>query len=450
MKKGLTELVFILDQSGSMAPLTSDTINGFNEMVSKQKESTDETLLSLVLFNSTYDVVYERMDLKDVPILTTKDYKACGCTALVDAIGKSIHHTEKVHDSIKEKDVPEKTLFVITTDGMDNLSREYTSKTIKEMIKEKQEIGWEFIFLGSELDPVETVELYGIKSGRASKYTSSSYGERQKFNVLSDTISDYRKTGFIKDNWNAKLMNKQKADIWEDRTMNNKYKFEYHNNHPVVEIDGRNYVVDTGSPISFFVDGHNGILTINNKSFNLKNNPMGINRDSIEDLIGKDINGFLGLDILFESGSIYMNRQKGYALFGDNSFNLANKENIQKRSLMGLNMLEIPVTLNGISTTAIIDSGACISYVSSELIKNSKCTGTIYDYSPSFGGDIHTEKYEMELDICGFSCKAEMAKMTSMIEMSVGLLGYKVVMGFGEIKWSELLMDFDSNLISFE
>ena len=146
MKKGLTELIFILDRSGSMFDLASDTIGGFNSMLYKQKKSEHDVLVSTVLFNHEVKVIHDRVKLQYIPKMTSKDYEPEGCTALLDAIGGSVKHIRNVHRYIREEDVPEHTLFVIITDGLENASHKYDSSTVKKMVKEQQEKGWEFLW----------------------------------------------------------------------------------------------------------------------------------------------------------------------------------------------------------------------------------------------------------------------------------------------------------------
>ena len=163
MKKNLTEMVFILDRSGSMHGLEKDTIGGFNSMIEKQKKEEGEAFVSTVLFDHEVEVLHDRVPLDKVEKMTEDDYEVGGCTALLDAVGGAIHHIGNVHKYIREEDVPEHTIFVITTDGMENASRKYTQKKIKKMIEtQKEKYGWEFIFLGANIDAVKTARTYGI------------------------------------------------------------------------------------------------------------------------------------------------------------------------------------------------------------------------------------------------------------------------------------------------
>ena len=201
MKKGLTELVFILDRSGSMAELTSDTIGGFNSMLEKQKKVDGEALVSTVLFNGQSVVVHDRVDIQQVERMTEEQYQAFGNTALIDAIGDAIHHIRNVHKYIREEDLPERTMFVITTDGLENASRRYSSDEVKKMVKAQQDAGWEFIFLGANIDAVETARHFGIKESMSINYHSDSFGENWKYAMLEKALHSYRKTGAVEKGW---------------------------------------------------------------------------------------------------------------------------------------------------------------------------------------------------------------------------------------------------------
>lgn len=173
MRKNLTEIVFILDRSGSMSGLETDTIGGFNSMIEKQKKENGEALISTVLFDNVSEVIHDRVPVQKVEPMTDRDYSVRGCTALLDAIGGAIHHIGNVHKYARNEDVPEHTLFVITTDGMENASRRYDSETVKKMIeRQKEKYGWEFLFLGANIDAVETAKHFGIGADRAVNYHS--------------------------------------------------------------------------------------------------------------------------------------------------------------------------------------------------------------------------------------------------------------------------------------
>lgn len=202
MKKDLTELVFILDRSGSMDSLTEDTIGGFNSMIEKQKDVDGECLVSLVLFDDVSEVVYDRVPLKDIPVLTNKEYYARGCTALIDALGGAIHHIGNVHKYARKEDIPEKTMFIVTTDGLENASINYTADRVKAMIKRQREKdGWEFLFLGANIDAVETARKYGIREDRAVRFHNDHEGVCLNYRVLSDAVEEYRKNTDIEENW---------------------------------------------------------------------------------------------------------------------------------------------------------------------------------------------------------------------------------------------------------
>ena len=193
MRKGLTELVFIIDRSGSMAGLESDTIGGFNAIIEKQKKADGTAYVSTVLFSTDCKVIHDRVGLHKVAPMTDEDYQVGGCTALLDAIGKAIHHIGNVHKYAREEDRPEHTLFVITTDGMENASHEYTAAQIKQKIeRQKTKYGWEFLFLGANIDAVETAKHFGIGQDRAVSYKSDSEGTKLNYEVISDAVTCMR------------------------------------------------------------------------------------------------------------------------------------------------------------------------------------------------------------------------------------------------------------------
>lgn len=175
MKKenNITELVFILDRSGSMSGLESDTIGGFNAMITKQKKEDGEAYVSTILFDNVSEVLYDRVPLKEIPKMTAKDYTVRGCTALIDAIGGAIKHIRNIHKYVRPEDVPAHTMFIITTDGQENASHRFSSDEVKKMIEhQKAEYGWEFLFIGANIDAVETAAKFGIDRNRAVNYTA--------------------------------------------------------------------------------------------------------------------------------------------------------------------------------------------------------------------------------------------------------------------------------------
>lgn len=200
MKKGLTEIVFILDRSGSMAGLESDTIGGFNSMLEKQKNEDGEAIVSVVLFDDKNDVLYDREDIKKVEPLNNKQYYARGCTALLDAIGGAIHHIGNCHKYAKSEDVPEKTLFIITTDGYENSSEKYDYGEVKKMVKRQQKkYDWEFLFLGANMDAIKAAGNIGIKASRAVTYECDEKGTEINFAVMSKAISTVREAECCED-----------------------------------------------------------------------------------------------------------------------------------------------------------------------------------------------------------------------------------------------------------
>lgn len=193
MKKNLTEIVFILDRSGSMAGLENDTIGGFNGMIEKQKREPGEALISTVLFDNESVVIHDRIDIRRMEPLTRKEYYVRGCTALLDAVGGAIHHIGNVHKYAREEDRPEKTLFVITTDGMENASRKYSYDRLKAMIeRQKEKYGWEFLFLGANIDAAREAARFGIGADRAANYHADGEGTNVIYESVNQAITQVR------------------------------------------------------------------------------------------------------------------------------------------------------------------------------------------------------------------------------------------------------------------
>ena len=205
-KNNITELVFILDRSGSMAGLESDTVGGFNAMLERQKQLEGDVFVSTVLFNHASNVLHDRRDIRRISPLTERDYIPCGSTALLDAIGSAIHHIGNIHKYARSEDVPEKTLFVIMTDGMENASHRYDNRRVKEMIRRQEEkYGWEFMFLGANIDAVETGASFGIRPERAVNFHCDEEGTAINYETISKTVACVRMCGAMPDNWKADI-----------------------------------------------------------------------------------------------------------------------------------------------------------------------------------------------------------------------------------------------------
>ena len=208
MKDNLTELVFILDKSGSMSGLEKDTIGGFNSLIEKQKKEKGEAVVSTVLFNDHMDVIYDRVNINEVPKLTDKEYFVDGCTALLDSLGNSINHILHIHENLKEDECPSKTLFIITTDGMENSSHEYTYKKIKKLIdSSKEKNGFEYIFLGANIDSEEEAAKLGIDKNQAVTYKCDEVGIGMNYNALHDAISSFRSERKLSKKWRESIDN---------------------------------------------------------------------------------------------------------------------------------------------------------------------------------------------------------------------------------------------------
>ena len=206
IKNNITEMVFILDRSGSMAGLEEDTIGGFNGMIKKQKKEDGLCYVSTVLFDDESKVIHDRIPLDKVPEMTDRDYSVRGCTALIDAIGGAIHHIGNVHKYARREDVPENTIFVITTDGMENASHIYTADRVKKMIeRQKEKYGWEFLFIGANIDAVETAGRFGIEKNRAVNYHPDSMGTECLYATVSDAVYCVRQSKPLNDNWSENI-----------------------------------------------------------------------------------------------------------------------------------------------------------------------------------------------------------------------------------------------------
>ena len=208
MKKNnnITELVFILDRSGSMSGLESDTVGGFNTMIEKQKKQNAPCYVSTVLFNHTSEVLYDRVKLDEVQKMTEDDFFVGGSTALMDAIGGAIHHIGNIHKYIRPEDVPANTMFVIMTDGMENASRNYSSDRVKQMIEcQKKRYGWEFLFIGANIDAVETAARYGIDADRAVNYHADKEGTRVVYQSVANAVCNVRANKELRADWSEEI-----------------------------------------------------------------------------------------------------------------------------------------------------------------------------------------------------------------------------------------------------
>ena len=206
MKNDLTELVFVLDKSGSMHGLEKDTIGGFNGMLDKQRQEAGDALVSTVLFSNESSVIHDRVPLSEVAPLTEKEYRVGGCTALLDAIGGAVHHIANIHKYARPEDVPAHTVFVITTDGMENASRRWSAEAVRKLIKEKQsEYGWEFLFLGANIDAVETAHNFGIREDHAVRYCSDAAGTATNFRALNKAVAKLRTGAPLAREWKQEI-----------------------------------------------------------------------------------------------------------------------------------------------------------------------------------------------------------------------------------------------------
>ena len=205
-KNHITELVFILDRSGSMSGLESDTIGGFNAMIQKQRKEDGECYVSTILFDDYSEVLHDRVKISEIRPMTDNEYTVRGCTALIDALGGAIHHIGNVHKYARPEDVPAHTMFIITTDGMENSSHKYTSERVKQMIqRQKEKYGWEFLFIGANIDAVETAAKYGIDSNRAVNYNADKEGTKILFKSVSKAVCSMRQSEELSTDWREEI-----------------------------------------------------------------------------------------------------------------------------------------------------------------------------------------------------------------------------------------------------
>ena len=206
MENKTTELVFILDHSGSMSGLEADTIGGFNAMIEKQKKEDGECYISTVLFDNVSEVLHDRVKLSEIKPMTDREYTVRGCTALIDALGSAIHLIGNIHKYARPEDVPENTMFVITTDGMENASQRYSSEQVKKMIeRQKKRYGWKFIFIGANIDAVETARHYGLDEHEAVNYHADSIGTEKLYQSVACAVSNVRKSAPLDCSWREEL-----------------------------------------------------------------------------------------------------------------------------------------------------------------------------------------------------------------------------------------------------
>lgn len=214
MKKNLTEMVFILDRSGSMQGLESDSVGGFNSLIQKHKDVEGEALVSTILFDNVSEVIHDRVPINQVSQMTAEQFQVRGCTALLDAVGSAVKHISNIHKYIRDEDRPQHTVFAIMTDGMENASSQYTYDKVKSIIEEKEKQGWQFIFLGANIDAAKVGGRMGIKADHAVTFANDSQGQQLNYEALSAATMDIRFCGeFIEDKVFAKVRkyNKEKG-----------------------------------------------------------------------------------------------------------------------------------------------------------------------------------------------------------------------------------------------
>ena len=212
-RNDLTELVFILDRSGSMAGLESDTIGGFNGLIDKQKKVDGKAFVTTVLFDNQQKTVHDRVDLAEVAPMTEKEYYVGGSTALLDAVGDTVTHIEKIHKYVRPEDVPAHTMVVITTDGMENSSHRWRAADVKKLVEKKKEGGWEFLFLGANIDAVSEAARFGIDADRAVRYCNDSEGVRKNFSAVGKAMAHLRREACMPASWKEEIEEDYKSRV---------------------------------------------------------------------------------------------------------------------------------------------------------------------------------------------------------------------------------------------
>lgn len=207
----ITEIVFILDRSGSMGGLESDTIGGFNAMLKKQKQEEGKAFVTTVLFDHECFTLHDRLPIEQVPKMTSKDYTVRGCTALLDAIGSTIEHIQSIHRYARKEDVPARTMFVITTDGMENASKRFSGSSVKKLINQQKKKGWEFLFIGANIDAIATARDFGIESDRAVNYHADAQGTHTVFQAVGKAVSQMRACAPLQASWSEEINEDYKA-----------------------------------------------------------------------------------------------------------------------------------------------------------------------------------------------------------------------------------------------
>lgn len=206
MKQGLVELVFILDKSGSMSGLESDTIGGYNSMLAKQKQVEGECVVTTVLFDHGYELLHDRIDIKAVQAITEDDYQVGGSTALLDAMGRTINKIATAQKNTSEEYRAEMVMCVIITDGEENSSREFSLEKVKQLVEQhKEKANWEFVFLGANMDAIQTAGYFGISADRAQSFHADKEGVALNFAVMSESVAEFRRSGKVADNWKERI-----------------------------------------------------------------------------------------------------------------------------------------------------------------------------------------------------------------------------------------------------
>jgi hypothetical protein len=435
----ITQLVFILDRSGSMGGSESDTIGGFNSMLEKQKQEEGNANVTTVLFDDKYELLHDRIDISEINPITASEYTVRGTTALLDAIGRTINDF-KLYNRV---------MMIITTDGLENASREFSRPQIKSMIEQQTEMGWEFIFLGADMDAIAEARHLGISPDKAVRYHKDGVGMASKYDAMSEVSSRYRKGEYISASWKHAIETGDPARR-QGEAMSEEIECYYmmvHDGCPVVSLDGERWLIDIGCPVTI---NDRRDVDLFGTFVQPKNNFMGVSLREISRQIDTRIDGIAGCDALTD--------KLLYISFQDSVFAVARPmridDLIQKLSSELGKRIDPRIITNGCFETTnggapivnvriegkpyrlAIDTGAKISYINSDVTIGLPSSGTESDYHPGFG-KFQTELYDTNVAIQGTRINVKFGNLPAALQR---LATFEDIDGF---LGSDLFAQFD-------